>query len=362
ASTWKIIGYDKIYSVFELLDKNLQDKVLNALGQRILKAGIEDVHFELKYSTNQISPYIHSLSPYIMEIGNIHNYQIFASIMSKSDKNLFSVHIDYVNKDKNTPVIVVHNIKRENSSSTTCIIKLGWIIVGPLTNFDFNVQYPLVFRSMKQMVSVKKNHWTVKINNYKNCILGICALEADSQSSSLSNIDFTKKENSHLNPVRIVGSTESTEIIPYDIEYDPKTTEVIVGTHFSTYKESACLFVYNLQDSGRPIDETVLQNLALYTCVVDVDNHEEFKVGQKSVKWKISEQEKISYAKIEPRILSNDYLMLVSQLFKNCPDCKHGFVNVNSNTGQIIYKAVDSELLDSVENIAYLLVYSGNKI
>ncbi|KAF0489003.1 GGDEF domain-containing protein [Gigaspora margarita] len=360
ASTWKIIGYDKIYSLFELLDKNLKKEVLNALGHRILKAGTEDILFELKES------YIHSLSPQIKEIGNVHNYQVFASIMSKSDKNLFSVHIDYVNKDKNTPVIVVHNIKRENSVSTLlCPIKLGWIIVGPLTNFNFNVQFPLAFRSMKQMASIKKDHCTIKINHYKTCILGICALEADSQSSFLNNIDFAKQENSQLNSASSLGSIESTEVISYPIDYDPKSIEIIVGTHFSTYKESACLFVYNLKDLNKPVDETILQNLALYTCVVDVDvdvdSHEKFNFGQKSVEWKKSEQKNISYAEIRPGILSNNDLMLVSQLFKNCPACKHGFVNFNSNTGQVIYKSINSELLDSVENIAYLLVSSANK-
>ncbi|CAG8706131.1 9364_t:CDS:2, partial [Cetraspora pellucida] len=339
-STWKIIGYDKIYSLFELLNEKLQKKVLGALGHRILKAGTEDIHFELKNSAKVITPYIHPLSPRIKEIGDVNNYQVFASIMSKSNKNLFSAHIDYVNKDKNTPVIVVHNIKRENSSSTTCKIKLGWIIVGPLTNFDFNVQYPLIFRSMKQMVSVKENHCPVKINNYKTCILGICALEADSESSSISNNDSMRNENSQLNSASIVDSTEN---IPYDIKYDPETVEIIVGTHFSTYKESACLFVYNLKDIDKPVDETVSQNLALYTCVVDVDTDEKVKFGQKSVEWESSKQEGISHGEIEPSILSNDDLSIlsndglifVSQLFRdcpNCPDCKRGFVNVNSIT------------------------------
>ncbi|CAG8574091.1 16776_t:CDS:2, partial [Racocetra fulgida] len=172
ASTWKIIGYDKIYSLFELLDEDLQKEVLSALGHRILKAGTKDINFDLRNSTNSIPPYIHNLSSRIKEIGNIHNYQIFASIMSKSDKNLFSAHVDYLNKDKNTPVIVVHNIKRENS-------------------------------------------------------------KADSHSSSMGNIDFMRKENPQLSTASIV---ESTENISYDLKYDPKTTEIIVGTHFSTYK------------------------------------------------------------------------------------------------------------------------------
>ncbi|CAG8457121.1 15937_t:CDS:2, partial [Dentiscutata heterogama] len=316
--------------------------------------GNEDILFELKNSTNTMPPYIHSLSQHIKEIGDVNNYQVFASIMSKSNKNLFSAHIDYVNKDKNTPVIVVHNIKREISSfTTTCLIKLGWIIVGPLTNFDFNVQFPLAFKSMKQSVKhiSEENHSTVKITNYKTCILGICALEADSQSSSIGNIDFTRKENF---PLSSVSTTESIGIIQYDLKYDPKKMDIVIGTHFSTYKESACLFVYNLID--KPVDETVLRNLSLYTCVVDVDTDERFNFGQKRVKWEHSEQEEISFTEIEPSILSNDDLILISQLFNDCPNCKRGFVNVNSNTGQVIYKSLNSELLDSVENIAYLLI------
>ncbi|CAG8553702.1 17998_t:CDS:2 [Cetraspora pellucida] len=359
SSTWKIIGYDKIYSLFELLEKDLQNEVLSALGHRILKAGTKDINFDLRNSINSIPPYIYKLSSHIKEIGNIHNYQIFASIMSKSGKNLFSAHVDYLNKDRNTPVIVVHNIKRENSSSAICLIKLGWIIVGPLTNFDFNIQFPLAFRSMKQMASMKKDRCTIKINNYKTCIFGICALEADSQSSSISNNNSMRKENPQLSSASIVDSTEN---IPYDLKYDPKTVEIIVGTHFSTYKESACLFVYNLKDIGKPVDETVLQNLALYTCVIDVDNHEEFNFGQENVKWQSSKREKISYANIGSKKLSDNDLLLVSQLFSNCPACKHfGFVNVNPNTSQVIYKSLNSELLDSVEDISYLLISLVNK-
>ncbi|CAG8779766.1 8416_t:CDS:2, partial [Gigaspora rosea] len=122
----------------------LKKDVLNALGHRILKAGIENIHFDMK------DPYIHN----------------------------------YVNRDKNTP--------------------LGWIIVGPLTNFNFNVQFPLAFRSMKQMAPIKKDHCTIKINHYNTCILGICALEADSQSS----IDFTEQETSQLNSSSSLSSIE----------------------------------------------------------------------------------------------------------------------------------------------------------
>ncbi|CAG8577557.1 28435_t:CDS:2 [Dentiscutata erythropus] len=359
ASTWKIIGYDKIYSLFELLNGDLQKEVLNALGHRILKAGTKDINFELRNYTNSISPYIYNLSSHIKEIGNIHNYQIFASIMSKSNKNLFSAHVDYLNKDRNTPVIIVHNIKWENSGSATCLIKLGWIIVGPLTNFDFNIQFPLAFRCMKQMASMKKDLCTIKINNYKPCIFGICALEADSQSSSRSDNDSTRNENPQLSSTSIV---DSTEYIPYDLNYDPKTVEIVAGTHFSTYKESACLFVYNLKDINKPVDQTVLQNLALYTCVIDVDDYEDFDFGQENVKWQSSKREKISYANIGTKKLSDNDLLLVSQLFNNCPACKHyGFVNVNHNTSQVIYKSLSSELLDSVEDIAYLLISPVNK-
>ncbi|CAG8546097.1 20274_t:CDS:2 [Gigaspora rosea] len=109
AFTWKIIGYDKIYSLFELLNENLQKEVLRALGHRILKAGSKDIDFDLRDSSNSIPPYIHNLSPDIKEIKNVPKCQVFISIMSKSDENLFSAHIDYLKKDKNIPVIVVND-------------------------------------------------------------------------------------------------------------------------------------------------------------------------------------------------------------------------------------------------------------
>ncbi|CAG8586292.1 9291_t:CDS:2, partial [Racocetra fulgida] len=37
ATEWKIIGYEEVYSLFELLDKELKEKVLNVMGHQILE-------------------------------------------------------------------------------------------------------------------------------------------------------------------------------------------------------------------------------------------------------------------------------------------------------------------------------------
>ncbi|CAG8850040.1 34558_t:CDS:2, partial [Racocetra persica] len=45
---WKIIEYHKIFSIFSLLEENLQKNVIEALGKRILKVQVESIEFPSK--------------------------------------------------------------------------------------------------------------------------------------------------------------------------------------------------------------------------------------------------------------------------------------------------------------------------
>ncbi|CAG8829186.1 1339_t:CDS:2, partial [Gigaspora rosea] len=58
------------------------------------------------------------------------------------------------------------------------------------------------------------------------------------------------------------------------------------------YKELACLFVYNPKDINKPVDKKILKNLVLYTCVVDVDNHEKLDFGQEMLNGKALSKKK----------------------------------------------------------------------
>ncbi|CAG8648975.1 6471_t:CDS:2, partial [Dentiscutata heterogama] len=61
ATKWKIIGYEEVHSLFELLEDKLKIKVLNIMGHQILEAKVDEIHFNIKeYETNK-EPYIHNL-------------------------------------------------------------------------------------------------------------------------------------------------------------------------------------------------------------------------------------------------------------------------------------------------------------
>ncbi|CAG8635139.1 1066_t:CDS:2, partial [Dentiscutata heterogama] len=105
SKNWRIISY-KIRPIFDLLDNELKNKVLEALGEQILKVGTITHHAELECSN--LSPIvIDSWSNGIFEdvTSNPLQCQILASIMNK-DNRIYSLRIEYVDED--TPVFVIH--------------------------------------------------------------------------------------------------------------------------------------------------------------------------------------------------------------------------------------------------------------
>ncbi|CAG8524408.1 15885_t:CDS:2, partial [Cetraspora pellucida] len=332
-NTWKIIGYKEIHPLFELLDQEIQKEVLKALGPRILKSGIETTKFNS--DPREFKPHIYSLSSQIDEIKNIDKCQIFASIVSKDDDNVFSLHIDYVDRNPMLPVIVVHHIQWDQSklkkmirkkNKNYCESTLCWIIVGLPTSFDFKLLcHPLAFRSgtYPDPSSKSADLRIVKIPNCdlnfsQTCILCICKLEA--------------------NPIQ---PTQPATVQP--ITYDPQNKKIVVGAHFTTCKKSACLFAYNFEKNF-VYDETILPKMSLFFCAVDDKNSSQMhNYGQMNIEWK-HKSGNISFGKnIENKkallILTDDlkHPILVNQLFDNCANCQyHGFVNIN-NSGKVIY-------------------------
>ncbi|CAG8736035.1 2225_t:CDS:2, partial [Dentiscutata erythropus] len=153
-ANWKIIRYDKIFSLFELLEDSLRNKVLSVLNHRILK--------------------------------------------------------EYMNEDKNHPVFVVHHIEEAEkeyfssflmSKKEKVKIKLCWVFIGPPTSFncfdlsfncfDSGIHYSSVFKSEKSILR--------DIDNciIKNCgRIGTCVLEISNditQMESSNNLDTENK-------------------------------------------------------------------------------------------------------------------------------------------------------------------------
>ncbi|CAG8618144.1 31975_t:CDS:2 [Gigaspora margarita] len=342
--TWKIIGYKKFYALFELLDEELQKKVLKAL------AGVDDIKFNGK--PNDYKPSVYSLSQHISEINNIDECQIFASIVSEKD-HVFSLYVDYEEQDITRPLIVVHHIqwnkpkgwKKFNKSPNNFYKAiLGWIIVGLPTSFDFKLnQHPLTLRSGKYQASASKNFRIVEIPNCRasdlneTCILGTCELKATIQ------------------PIQHATSRP--------IAHDPYESKIIIGTHFNHCNKSACLFAYDIKDGndGKELvyndNVAILQNIA----VDGINSSQNRDYGQMYVKWEKSD-EKISYGKnIETSpVFDLEHPVLVNQLFDKCDNCQyHGFVNIinSDKVNKVIYGTLNSIPLTSCnERIAFLSI------
>ncbi|CAG8684123.1 21073_t:CDS:2, partial [Dentiscutata erythropus] len=246
-ATWKIIGYDEIYSLFELLSESLQRKVLGVLGHKILKAKIEEIEFNLEPK----KAYIYQLSPHIKEIKNIGECNILASIASENG-NVFSLYVDHMNNDQDRPVIVINHIQGNESKlakafSTLMLkkavkIKLCWIIIGSLTSFNFNTQYPLTLKSGKYTAT---GHKTDKCGKFGTCVL---EPTSNKKSDSINNTNTGK----------------STNPTHHNIYYNPKDSTYAIGNYFSSLQESAYLFIYDITNRKKVTDESVLQRLALY--------------------------------------------------------------------------------------------------
>ncbi|CAG8600321.1 10791_t:CDS:2, partial [Racocetra fulgida] len=81
---WDIIEYHHINSIFSLLKNDLQIRVLEALGKRILRVD------EIIYPTEE-ERYIHKLAGELNDIPNINECQIFTTIIKeRKDRHIFS--------------------------------------------------------------------------------------------------------------------------------------------------------------------------------------------------------------------------------------------------------------------------------
>ncbi|CAG8505063.1 46500_t:CDS:2 [Gigaspora margarita] len=331
-SKWGIIGYDKIYPIFQVLDNERRNKILEVLGQRILKANIIDITMNLKSE----DPFIYQLNKELTEISNINECQIYASILSENneDKKVYAVHVNYVTE--NTPVIVVHLVQckkrsknrsmRSRNKSNSSSIKLCWIIVGPPTSFDFDLtEFPIVLKSSNCSISKMNKQYIASIPEHQGCILGTCVLKAA------------------------------------EVKY-PNKSKIVVGSHF-TGEESACLFAYNLENRAEPVnDDVVSQRLTLNFCIVEANTGipENSNFGRILVNWRKSRnQPEIFYGtKIEsfPDISSCRRLIIVNQLFNSCStNCQHGFLNANSE--DFIYGSINSQRsANDKGKVSYLLI------
>ncbi|CAG8520069.1 436_t:CDS:10 [Dentiscutata erythropus] len=307
---WDIIGYDDIHFIFDLLSDDLQKKIKEALGQRILKKNVEPFSFILDESRK---PAIYKLYKKLEDIPNIFECQIFTSIMNEKDKDIFSSRVDYENED--SPIILIHHIvsnekRRKQKKSNKYEILISWVVIGYPSNFDFN---QIEIDSGKYDIKINKNNQyivevpLINANIPETCYLGTCVLESQN-----------------------------------DILYDPKST-IAVSVHFSQAKNSACLFIrdLNIKKSNLVTDKNFLIRLKLFFCTIakcgNTHNIELYNISWKNDK----SQPLISYGTENQKCLSNAIKLtrqqktsfLTSIIFETCPsECKyHGLVNITSD-------------------------------
>ncbi|CAG8495462.1 4717_t:CDS:2 [Racocetra persica] len=349
--TWKIIKYDDICPIFKLLDDELQEKVLIALGQRILAADVKPIICnpnEEEPSRVELHEIFRKLKSSKM-INNIYDCQIFASIMNKGHRNIlslmnkehrniFSLHVEYI--DENTPEIFINCIPVKKSQQQK--ISIGWIIVGYPRNFDFD-NTDVILKSDKYLVSEKGTHFVAKDLGYEvtGCILCTCVIEAPEKTVS---------------------------------RYNPYKSRIF-GTHCHTHENSACIFTPNDND-----ENIVVPRLKLFSS--------RGNSGQKNIKWedaftfpfgrncsnvqlyhgtiKVGVGSKKDANGSSPKEKHSENsetpILLVNQLVEDCSTNVHGLLNVkvdkvDVDSVGVIYGSLNSKLSKKDGKIAYLVVH-----
>ncbi|CAG8554035.1 11473_t:CDS:2 [Acaulospora morrowiae] len=223
--TWEIIGYQKIASIFNLLpEKNmeqkiLKQKVLKALGQRILQTKVEKLVFD--FEPMQTKPYVHPLNMGFNP--NVEEHQIFPTILNNKEGDIFGLRVDYL--DDKSPAIVLHRTQKKKKKRKY-ELEICCVVTGYLNDFkikDFNPDIDI--ESHRVEVNTHKNSYfarIVKDLDYSKSILGTCVIERGANSTYVSH--------------------EST---------------IITGIHFREQVNS-CVFVYDLESCTR---YNIAQNL-----------------------------------------------------------------------------------------------------
>ncbi|CAG8596006.1 9558_t:CDS:2 [Gigaspora margarita] len=176
--SWDIIEFDQINSIFDLLEDNLKQEILNALGYRILKAGTKEIP-----SNQANSNYVHSLAVQFAELDkvtNICNCYIFATILSKEDTNNdFSLQVEYINNY--APIL---KIQRFNLKECQEYPKIGWIVVGKPINFDFDkTEFPININS----------NFNCDVASFNTCQLMAPTSQSDSTIAVKANFNLKRQ-------------------------------------------------------------------------------------------------------------------------------------------------------------------------
>ncbi|CAG8486031.1 665_t:CDS:2 [Cetraspora pellucida] len=306
---WRIISYN-IRPIFDLLDDERKNKVLEAFGKQILKARITTRNIELQQlSTCPIV--LEGLDKEIKDVtSNPLQCQIFASIINQ-DNRVYSLRVEYL--DKNTPAFVIHYIggRKNSKKKQQCEIQVGWIIIGYPEKFIFeqrNNEMEVIINEKKcddeemEKMEIENNHsYRCTINPSSNscCKLGISVIESPEVSTN----------------------------------YSVYNSKIVTGAHFSP-ENMACLFIQNL-DKNHNIGDNIDENLRLKMVYGIIDAESLLlKVRLKNCKkYGIISNSIDDYKKLSA--LDKEDKKILSSILEGCGKIENGY-----NVGNLVFMNV----------------------
>ncbi|CAG8485735.1 21177_t:CDS:2, partial [Cetraspora pellucida] len=112
-TTWRVVEYRNVVSIFEILEDNLRKCVLDTLGKNILYAQVDQC--ELKFVPNQ---------------------------KPENEKGTFSVRVIYTTDSNSTKLLstnlLIHRFRKSgNNKPRKYSLKIGWIIIGIPNGFNY---------------------------------------------------------------------------------------------------------------------------------------------------------------------------------------------------------------------------------
>lgn len=219
--TWDCIEFRGPISIFQILPKDVRNKIFVSIGKRIHYATTEDFNyyleeigrpkiFELKIPSN----FLNVIQDKAAECN------IFATIFDTEDKKngFFTCQVFYPPNGK--PRLIIHCVQKE-FKKRYCKLKISWMIVGFYTNFNFML-----------------SDYNTQLNNNDVDILNI-----PNPKINTNFLDF--KHDLLIRDISCFG-------IPVLTELDSSINSCVIGHHFfkEENKIGACTFSHCLKSNN----------------------------------------------------------------------------------------------------------------
>jgi hypothetical protein len=120
---WRAIEYDNLHSIFEIFERDIQEKILGIFGERVLYSSVESFKAYRSKPKKAFFKFPRELNKYV------DHCHVFPTIMSNTtSRDVYAVHIE----NKETAVIQRVRDSRYNvlAAEEECEVQLGWVVIG----------------------------------------------------------------------------------------------------------------------------------------------------------------------------------------------------------------------------------------